>query len=132
MVYRMPGDYAQALDALRHEYQLIGQHGQDPMQLAVNLYERTMIALLMGHLPKAASLAQEAMTFAHRAQDPMTLGCVYRVAGEVVLAQKQGVKATEAFQQAMAFFQDAGDDIAAGEVRVLLDDASGLSQTDGK
>ena len=120
MVYRMRGQYLLALELLAQEREVIARTGNQPMKLAVNLYEVSLSALLEGDLPRAATTWPEAVIYAKAAGDAMTLGCVYRVKGQVLAAQDALPQAASAWQKACTHFEQAGDDHACREVQAML------------
>lgn len=124
MVYRMRGQYLLALELLAKEREIISRTGNQPMKLAVNLYEVSLSALLEGDLPRAAATWPEAVIYAKAAGDAMTLGCVYRVKGQVLAAQDDMPQAVSDWQKARTYFEQAGDERACHEVQALLNNAA--------
>lgn len=120
MVYRMQGDFPLALELLSKERQLIAEHGNDALLLAVNGYETGYIALLLGKLELARTRLLQALENAQSAGDAMTLGCVYRALGQAASAQDKPREAAQLYRQSLLAFQDTGDEMAMKEVTSLL------------
>lgn len=120
MVYRMLGEYRLALELLIKERQLIAEHGNDALLLAVNGYETGYIALLEGKLELARIRLLKALANAQSAGDAMTLGCVYRALGQATDAQDKPREAAQLYRQSQLAFQEAGDELAMKEVTSLL------------
>ena len=108
----------------QHRREVIARTGNQPMKLAVNLYEVSLSALLEGDLPRAAATWPEAVIYAKAAGDAMTLGCVYRVKGQVLAAQDALPQAASAWQKARTYFEQVGDERACHEVQALLNNAA--------
>lgn len=120
MVERMAGNYATAMEQFREEESVIQAFfPNDPLRMAVNLYERGYVAMKMNCFEKAEKMMQRSLDCAEKAQDDMCVGCAYRGMGEIMKGMGISQAARDYFGKAIASFTKAGDFLAVEEVKKM-------------
>lgn len=121
MVLRMEEKYAEAMDWITKEQQIIQQHfPNDPLKKSVNLYEVGYLQFLQGNLEPAYSTMQESLALALKTDDWIAHACAYRGLGEICQGQKQIEQALEYFEKAHTLFLEADSTVGAEEVQQMM------------
>lgn len=117
MVLRMAQKYADAMEWINQEQQIIRQHfSEDCLKKAVNLYEVGYLQFLQGSLEPARCAMQKSLALALKTDDLIAHACAYRGLGEICQGQKQIAQALVYFEKAYNLFLEAGSTVGAEEV----------------
>jgi len=91
----------------------------DALALAANLYERALVASLLGDGCAAKELGRRCMAASRKTVDPVMHGCAYRLLGDLARDDDPN-EARRFYGRALAAFAEAGDQTACDEIEVRL------------
>jgi tetratricopeptide (TPR) repeat protein len=118
MVEREAGCPQRAADLFEQERSLLAPG--DALALAANLYERALVASLLGNGGAAKELGRRCMAASLETADPVMHGCAYRLLGDLARAEDPN-EARRHYDRALAAFAEAGDQTACDEIDVRLE-----------
>lgn len=117
MALRLGKQYAEALDYIRREKEIITAHfPDDPLKLSVNAYEYGYLSYLTDHPEEAEVHMEQCLEYALKTDDLTAQACAYRGLAEIYRKTGKQNQAEDYFDQAYDLFLKAGSALGAEEI----------------
>lgn len=117
MVYRVSGEYDNALFSFQKERYYIDKHFSDNLLfLAANEYEMGYINLLNNQFKRAKDNLDLSLRYALNSEDNVMIACSYRGQGDYYLTSSNIDKARKMYNKSIHFFKQENDQIGVKEV----------------